>query len=53
MRLLHPHEEPSLCDCRDARCQCSDREAVVVNSKGIFLCGCCAADCPDVHPEEG
>ena len=40
-------EGPELCNC-DV-CECVNREYMA----GAGLCGCCAADCPDVHPETG
>lgn len=35
--------------CRCERCTCTDPADLTVG--GMPLCGCCAADCPDVHGE--
>lgn len=36
------------CDC--TRCTCTEPADLTLG--GVPLCGCCAADCPDVHGEE-
>lgn len=47
------NEEPSTesvqrCGCD--RCTCTEPSDLTLG--GVALCGCCAADCPDVHGEE-
>ena len=36
--------------CGCTRCTCTDPADLTLG--GVPLCGCCAADCPDVHGEE-
>lgn len=43
-------DEQFPCDCRDCECtQSTDLEL----SDGSHMCGCCMADCPDVHGSDG
>ena len=36
------------CTCEDCRGECGNQAEVQWSKGGI--CGCCMADCPDVHP---
>lgn len=42
-----PGRDPEAAGCECARCEC--HEHAEINIGGARLCGCCAADCPDVH----
>lgn len=40
----------SVQSCACERCTCTEPSDLTLG--GVALCGCCAADCPDVHGEE-
>lgn len=37
------------CECNFEGCSCGDTTDMLFGN--IPICGCCAADCPDVHPD--
>ncbi|MBK8445274.1 MAG: hypothetical protein IPL41_00695 [Micropruina sp.] len=36
------------CECQHPGCSCTN-DADLILSDGTCVCGCCLADCPDVH----
>lgn len=41
---------PGPCACDVPGCRCDEGELEF--APGVGLCGCCAADCPDVHDSD-
>ena len=47
-RYLRTEEEGILCGCNLPECLCDDTADFFLGDRPY--CGCCAGDCPDVHP---
>lgn len=39
--------------CRCPDCECTNTTDILVGDDDTPMCGCCLADCPDVHGPEG
>lgn len=50
MPVTEPDPDTS-CACDFTGCRC-DSDADFVTPRGVPLCGCCLADCPDVHDQD-
>lgn len=51
MKVLDEGEPMRPCRCPD--CECTNVTDLLVGGDDTPVCGCCLADCPDVHGPEG
>lgn len=51
MKVLDESEPLRPCRCPD--CECTNTTDLLVGDGATPMCGCCLADCPQVHGPEG